>query len=113
MRADIFAAVWLYEQREGQRSTGHSEQELAADLADAARQRDRAFEGVLLLGGDDVVEAAHELNASALESDWRTSGRPRTRSNPGVRAEPCRVPGDHGPTWSREGGPGRERQCHQ
>jgi hypothetical protein len=75
VRAGIFAAVQLYEQREGIRSTGQPEQELTADLADAARQRGRAFERLLLLAGDDVVEAAHNLNACALEIDWRALGK--------------------------------------
>lgn len=93
VRAGIFAAVQLYEQREGIRGTGRPEQELAADLADAARLRGRAFERVLLLGGDDVVEAAHELNASALEIDWQASGKTtgtlaawRERNRVGFRA---------------------------
>lgn len=75
VRAGIFAAVQLYEHREGIRAADRPEQELVADLTDAARHRGRAFERVLLLAGDDVVEAAHDLNARALEIDWQAIGK--------------------------------------
>ncbi|MET8681146.1 hypothetical protein ABZW18_27105 [Streptomyces sp. NPDC004647] len=29
----------------------------------------------MLLAGDDVVEAAHQLNAAALEVDWQATGK--------------------------------------
>ncbi|MEU3538844.1 hypothetical protein [Streptomyces paromomycinus] len=75
MRACIFLAAQLYEQREGMREAEKPEQELLADVAEAGRLRGRAFERVMLLGGDDVVEAAHELNAAALEVDWQAAGK--------------------------------------
>lgn len=75
VRAAVFLCVELYEHREGIRADEASEPQIAADLADATRLRGRAFERVMLLGGDDVVEAAHALNAAALEVDWQALGK--------------------------------------
>lgn len=75
VRAGIFLAVELYEDREGIRASGRDEADLLKEMADAARLRGRAFERIMLLGGDDVVEAAHDLNAMALEIDWQATGR--------------------------------------
>ncbi|OEV04003.1 hypothetical protein AN219_37540 [Streptomyces nanshensis] len=74
-RASIFLGVELYEHRTGLRESARSEREMSAEIADAGRLRGRAFERVLLLGGDDVVEAAHELNAAVLHVDWQASGK--------------------------------------
>ncbi|MDT3395250.1 hypothetical protein RKE29_01055 [Streptomyces sp. B1866] len=74
VRSGVYAAVHLYEQREGIRDSGRSDQELVAELAETARVRGRAFERVLLLGGDDAVEAAHELNVRIMEVDWQAKG---------------------------------------
>ncbi|WP_372408710.1 hypothetical protein [Streptomyces luteireticuli] len=75
MRSCVFLAVELYESREGLRETEKTELELLEGMAEAGRLRGRAFERVMLLGGDEVVEAAHELNARALEVDWQATGK--------------------------------------
>ncbi|MDH6127426.1 hypothetical protein P3T39_004401 [Kitasatospora sp. GP82] len=75
IRSSIFLAVQLYEHREGIHASNKSEQELTLELSDAGWQRGRAFERIMLLGGDEVVEAAHQLNAAALEVDWQADGK--------------------------------------
>lgn len=75
VRACVFLAVQLYEQREGLRTSQQSDAEVLAQLLEAGRARGGAFERIMLLGGDDVVEAAHELNAKAFEVDWQASGK--------------------------------------
>jgi hypothetical protein len=75
VRAAVFLAVQLYEHREAIRPGRSPEDDLAAELAEATRYRGRAFERIMLLGGDDVIEAAHDLNAVSLEVDWQATGR--------------------------------------
>ncbi|WP_233518333.1 hypothetical protein [Streptomyces corynorhini] len=75
VRAGIFLAVQLYEHRERLRRSERSERELSTDLAEGERLRGRAFEQVMLLGGDEVVEAAHELHARVRAIDWQATGR--------------------------------------
>ncbi|MGP3924640.1 hypothetical protein [Streptomyces sp. 8N616] len=75
VRAGIFLAVQLYEHREGLRESEMAEKEMLAEMAEAARLRGRAFERIMLLAGDHVVEAAHELNAAALQVDWQAVGK--------------------------------------
>ncbi|WP_354642912.1 hypothetical protein [Kitasatospora camelliae] len=75
IRSSVFAAVQLYEHREGIHPSNKSEEDLIAGLADAGWERGRSFERIMLLGGDDVVEAAHVLNATALEVDWHAGGK--------------------------------------
>ncbi|WP_223769538.1 hypothetical protein [Streptomyces huiliensis] len=74
MRACIFIAVHLYHHREGIRPSDQPEPEIRAEMSEAGRLRGRAFERVMLLGGDEVVEAAHDLNAIALKIDWQATG---------------------------------------
>lgn len=75
VRAGIFLAVRLYEHREGLRPSDIPETELVADLAEAERFQGRSFEQIMLLGGDDVVEAAHELHAAVRAIDWQANGK--------------------------------------
>ncbi|MEH6374510.1 hypothetical protein V7793_09255 [Streptomyces sp. KLMMK] len=75
IRTSIFLAVELYELREGLRERNRDESEIKADMSEAGHLRGRAFERIMLLGGDDVVEAAHDLNATALQVDWQAAGR--------------------------------------
>lgn len=75
VRAGVFAAVHMYEHRTGIRESSTSVHEMTAEMSDVGRRRGSAFERVLLLGGDDVVEAAHELNARALDVDWHAAGK--------------------------------------
>ena len=75
VRTCIFLAVHLYECREGLRDRDKSDQEILAEMSDAGRIRGRAFERIMLLAGDDVVEAAHDLNAAAAQIDWQANGK--------------------------------------
>ncbi len=75
VRACVFLASSLYQHREGIYEAERSEQDLTADLAEATRLRGRAFERIMLLGGDRVVEAGHEVNVVAQEIDWQATGR--------------------------------------
>jgi hypothetical protein len=74
VRSCIYASVLLYETRKGMRRMDRTEPELTLALADAEGRRGRAFERVMLLAQDGVVEAAHTLNAAALAVDWRARG---------------------------------------
>ncbi|MGI5196527.1 hypothetical protein ACQEVY_23245 [Streptomyces sp. CA-288835] len=65
----------LYEVKEGLRESDQEEREILAEMSEAGRLRGRAFERIMLLAGDEVIEAAHELNAAALKIDWQASGK--------------------------------------
>ncbi|MEU5424330.1 hypothetical protein AB0H73_01790 [Streptomyces olivoreticuli] len=75
IRASIFLSVELYEHRTGVRQDERGESEIVAEMAEAGRLRGRTFERIMLLGGDEVVEAAHDLNAVTLEVDWQALGK--------------------------------------
>lgn len=75
VRAGIFLAVHLYEHREGIRRSEQPDAEMVADMSEAEWQRGRSFEQIMMLGGDDVVEAAHELGAAVRAMDWQATGR--------------------------------------
>ncbi|CAM5706899.1 hypothetical protein [Streptomyces fumanus] len=70
----IALAARLYEAREGRRDDHRPEQDLREDLAEGGRRWGSAFERVMLLGGDDVIEAGHELNTVLAEIDWQATG---------------------------------------
>lgn len=71
----IASAVRLYEAREGLRDEHKPEVDLREDLGDASRRWGSAFERVMLLGGDDAIEAGHQLNTVLAEIDWQATGR--------------------------------------
>lgn len=75
VKAKIAMAVRLYEFREGLRQEERTERELRDDLADASLTWGRSFERVMLLGGDDAIEAAHELNVVLAEIEWQATGK--------------------------------------
>ncbi|MFI1091848.1 hypothetical protein [Streptomyces sp. NPDC020917] len=75
VRAAVFLAVELYEHREGIRLSDDPEPQLRAQLADAIRLQGRAFERIMLLAGDEVIEVAHDLNAASREVDWQATGK--------------------------------------
>ncbi|MFF0744299.1 hypothetical protein ACFYVL_28265 [Streptomyces sp. NPDC004111] len=75
VRACIYLSVELYEDTTRIRSSPKSQTELNLELIELVRSRGRAFERVMLLGGDDVVEAAHQLSAAALKVDWQAQGK--------------------------------------
>ncbi|MFI1826632.1 hypothetical protein ACH41E_09255 [Streptomyces sp. NPDC020412] len=75
IRTCVFLAVTLYETREGIREREQPEADLLAEMTEAGRVRGRAFERIMLLAGDEVVEAAHDLNADAIAVDWQAHGK--------------------------------------
>ncbi|MFC5719622.1 hypothetical protein ACFP1Z_05440 [Streptomyces gamaensis] len=75
IRASLFLAVELYELREGLRESERTEEEIKSEMSEAGRLRGRAFERIMLLAGDEVIEAAHDLNAITLEVDWQATGK--------------------------------------
>ncbi|WP_329177117.1 hypothetical protein [Streptomyces sp. NBC_01477] len=75
VRAAVFLAVELYEHREGIRASDDPEPQLRVQLIDAIRLQGRAFERIMLLAGDEVIEAAHDLNAASRAVDWQATGR--------------------------------------
>lgn len=75
VKARIRMAVRLYEARESLREEHRTEQELREDLADIGLRWGSAFERVMLLGGDDAIEAGHELNLLLSEIEWQATGR--------------------------------------
>jgi hypothetical protein len=75
VRAAVFLAVELYDHREGIRASDDPEPQLRAQLIDAIRLQGRAFERIMLLAGDEVLEAAHALNAASRQVDWQSTGK--------------------------------------
>ncbi|OIK08259.1 hypothetical protein BIV23_00445 [Streptomyces monashensis] len=71
----IAASVRVYETREGLREHHKPEEELRDDLSQAGRRWGSAFERIMLLGGDDAIEASHELNLVLAEIAWQATGR--------------------------------------
>lgn len=71
-RAQIHAAVLLYEARHGLRQLDSTVTALAAELMACDGRRALAFERVMMLAGQDVIEASHDLNRAVLEIDWRS-----------------------------------------
>jgi len=74
-KARIAMSVRLYETREGLREERRAESDLRDDLTDASRVWGSAFERVMLLGGDDAIEAGHELNVFLSEIEWQATGK--------------------------------------
>ncbi|GGV04357.1 hypothetical protein GCM10010495_15110 [Kitasatospora herbaricolor] len=71
VRACIYAAVLAYEVTHDLRSMPRTEHELLMDLTEAEGRRALAFERLMMLAEDRVIDAAHEVNATALAIDWR------------------------------------------
>ncbi|WKK26981.1 hypothetical protein QZH56_16135 [Streptomyces olivoreticuli] len=99
IRASIFLAVELYEHRTGVRQSERGESEIVAEMAEAGQLRGCTFERIMLLGGDEVVETAHDLNAVTLRrvAQAQPRGLPRGQHLP--RGCPC--------------GPGRQWHHHR
>jgi hypothetical protein len=74
VRDVIYASVLVYETREGLRVVDRSQEELMLALIDAERSRALIFEQLVMLGGPEVVDAAHELNRAVAAIDWRARG---------------------------------------
>lgn len=74
VRASIHAAVLLYEVREHIRTVPRSEHELTMDLTDAGGAQALAFERVMLLAEDAVIEAAHAVQEAMAAIGWQARG---------------------------------------
>ena len=74
VRECIYASVLLYESNAGVRPLDRSVSALTIDLVDAEGRRALAFERVMLLAGESVIEVAHSLNRACAAVDWRARG---------------------------------------
>ncbi|PGH46918.1 hypothetical protein CRI70_31380 [Streptomyces sp. Ru87] len=74
VRAAIYAAVLVYEVREQMRTVPRSEHELTMDLTEASAAQGLAFERVMLLAGDSVIEAAHGVQEATAAIGWQARG---------------------------------------
>lgn len=74
VRAVIHANVLLYEVREGIRTMPRSEHDLTMDLTEAGAAQAIAFERVMLLAGDAVVDAAHAVQEATAAIGWQARG---------------------------------------
>lgn len=74
-RAYIYASVLLYEVREEIRISARSEHELREELTREAVEQSLAFERVMLLAGDAVVEAAHAVQGATIALGWQARGQ--------------------------------------
>ena len=74
VRDVIYASVLVYEVREGLRAIDRTHDALMLALTDAERSRALMFEQLVMLGGPDVISAAHELNRAIAAIDWRARG---------------------------------------
>ncbi len=71
VRSCIYAAVLAYEVTEDLRSMPRTEHELLMDLTEMEGRRALAFERLMMLAGEDVIEAGHAVNVATLAIDWR------------------------------------------
>ena len=71
VRDVIYAAVLLFEVREGIRTMNKTVDQLTLGLVEAERSRVLLFEQLVMLGGVSVVDVAHELNKAVHAIDWR------------------------------------------
>ncbi|WP_043255373.1 hypothetical protein [Streptomyces sp. Tu6071] len=74
VRTCIYSAVALYEARTGLAQSPHPDGRLTENLTNAEGARSRAFERVMLLAHEDVIEAAHAVNTATKAVDWRARG---------------------------------------
>jgi hypothetical protein len=74
VRSCIYAAVLLYQTRQGIRPMSRQESELVLALTEADSQRVSAFERVMLLADESVIEVAHAVNEALALIDWTARG---------------------------------------
>ena len=74
VRANMHAAVLLYEVRQGMRALPSSQHELTLELAAAGGAQALAFERVMLLAGDAVIEHAHGVQKAVAAIEWQARG---------------------------------------
>ncbi|MEU5863576.1 hypothetical protein ABZ815_20565 [Nonomuraea sp. NPDC047529] len=75
VRSCIYSAVRLYESPREPDSPGGQWGQLLDALTAAEGQRAVAFERVMLLANDQVIEKAHEVNMAAARIDWAARRR--------------------------------------
>ncbi|MEV4558286.1 hypothetical protein AB0K51_15025 [Kitasatospora sp. NPDC049285] len=71
VRACVYAAVLAFEVTHSIREMPRTEHELLMDLTEAEGRRALAFERLMMLAGDQVIESAHAVNTAAAAIDWR------------------------------------------
>jgi hypothetical protein len=74
VRDCIHAAGLLHDKRTGAHEFAEDAATLTRDLVDRDSRRGAAFERVMMLAGPEVIRAAHALNRSLVEVDWRAKG---------------------------------------
>ncbi|MFC5666748.1 hypothetical protein ACFP3U_27755 [Kitasatospora misakiensis] len=74
VRTSIHIAVLLYELREEIRMMPRTEHELAMELTEASGAQAMAFERVMLLAEDEVIEAAHAIQEDLAAIGWQARG---------------------------------------
>ncbi|WP_190210912.1 hypothetical protein [Kitasatospora indigofera] len=74
VRGTIHVSVLLYEVREDLRSMPRGEHDLTMDLTQASGAQALAFERVMLLAGDAVVDAAHKVQEATAAIGWQARG---------------------------------------
>ncbi len=74
VRSCIYAAVLLFEVKDGRRSLDRTVEDLTLELVEAEGRRALTFERVMLLAGSRVIDAAHRVNRATAAVDWRSRG---------------------------------------
>src|ERR1700716_3035613 len=74
VRANMHAAVLLYEVRQDMRAWPSSQHELTLELAAAGGAQALAFERVMLLAGDAVIQHAHGVQNAVAAIEWQARG---------------------------------------
>ncbi|MFF1906835.1 hypothetical protein [Kitasatospora sp. NPDC058218] len=74
VRTTIHISVLLYEVREEIRQMPRTEHELSMELTEAGGDQAKAFERVMLLAGDEVIEAAHAIQETLAAIGWQARG---------------------------------------
>ncbi|WP_254393374.1 hypothetical protein [Streptomyces buecherae] len=74
VRASIHASVLLYEVRKEMRTATRSERELADDLTQMGVEQALAFERVMLLAHDGVIDTAHSVQKATAVIEWHARG---------------------------------------
>ncbi len=74
VRSCIYAAVLLYQAGQGVQTVARPESELVLALTEADSQRVLAFERVMLLADESVIDVAHAVNEALAVIDWTARG---------------------------------------
>lgn len=74
VRECVYASVLLFEAVSGIRQMDRSVSVLTIDLVEAEGRRALAFERIMLLAGESVIDVAHGVNRAVAAIDWRARG---------------------------------------